>query len=47
MISYGSAGVMAQVISVPPPANVKGLHSSFTERVLAESRGTRELKPGR
>lgn len=47
MISYGSAGVPAQVTSVPPPANVEALHSSFTERVLAESRGTRELKPGR
>jgi len=61
MISYGSAGVQAQVIAVPPPANVEVLQVQqlsgqvtelverldFTERVLAESRGTRELKPGR
>jgi hypothetical protein len=36
MIPYGSTGV---------PAPVERL--DFTERVLAESRGTRELKPGR
>jgi len=26
MISYGSAGVLAQVVTVPPPANVEVLH---------------------
>jgi len=27
MISYGSAGVPAQVVTVPPPANVEVLHN--------------------